>query len=75
MKDSTISADATNRANVPVKNKKSPILPGKLLPASRVLWRSGFQYWVNLACHLYLLLYYSIYYILSVLVPTFVIKI
>ena len=40
MRDSTKSARATNRANVPAKNKKSPIVPGKLLPNSRVLWRS-----------------------------------
>ena len=41
MKDSIKSAHATNWVNVPEKNKKSPIVPGKLLPASRVLWRSG----------------------------------
>ena len=40
MKDSVKSAHVTNRANVLEKNKKSPIVPGKLLPASRVLWRS-----------------------------------
>ena len=31
---------ATTMANVPEKNRKSPIVPGKLLPASRILWRS-----------------------------------
>ena len=41
MKDFTKSACVTNRANVPAKNKKSPIVPGKLLPTSRVLWRSA----------------------------------
>ena len=41
MKDSIKSACVTNRASVPEKNKKSPIVPGKLLPASRVLWRSA----------------------------------
>ena len=40
MKDSVKSAHATNWVNVPEKNKKSPIVPGKLLPASRVLCRS-----------------------------------
>ena len=38
------SACVTNRANVPAKNKKSPIGPGKLLPTFRVLWRSGHLY-------------------------------
>ena len=40
IKDSTKSACATNRVNVPANHKKSPIVPGKLLPASRILWRS-----------------------------------
>ena len=32
MKDFTKSACVTNRANVPAKNMKSPIVPGELLP-------------------------------------------
>ena len=40
MKDSIKSARARNRVNVPEKNKKSPVVPVKLLPAPRVLCRS-----------------------------------
>ena len=43
MKDSIKRACVTNRANVPEKIKKSPIVPGKLLPTFRVLWRSDWE--------------------------------